>query len=293
MKTTLLDIENDSFRQITEELESYKKIYDQKGDAHKSVIYGKIKDASCHDDLEAIISSIELDDVKKLLTTYLQKQESSQKVFSAIYYSSILILTILSQDVCQSIFEYLDFMDIFKFKRISKEFNKICNHITKQRHNILLLKHPVFKLMFDEKYIQQKNLKIAYYLQNRYITDELREELGISLKNKDLVIWGLCTYYKFVVKLLGYCDAEYGRSRCFDNIAYRDLEWSKPAPNWQIIVGKRDCSPLDETAFKIIEGVDEYMGEDSWREGSYSVYPMLEIECPNSEWRSSVIAKLK
>ena len=279
-----------ALEQVTAEFESHETIYDQQRDAQKSHIYGKIKDASCHDDLRRIISGIELDDVKEMLTEYLNKQESSPKVFSAIYFSSISILTILSQDVCQSIFEYLDFIDIFKFSGISKEFNKICNHIMEQKKNILLWEHPVFKLMFDEKYIHQKNLKIAYYLQNRYITDELREELGTSLRNKDLVVWGLCKYYKFGVKLLGYCNQ--GQS-CFDDIGCRDLESSRSAPNWQIIVGKRDCVQLDITAYTTVWGYDEYMGEDSWTTGSYPVYPMLQIDCPNAEWRSKVIAKLK
>eukprot|EP01084_Bolivina_argentea_P142889 250992_1 len=274
---------------------------------HKSIIVSQIVNATNIQPMVPILEHVDINEKIKQLLLNTLKHETTEQEITKIYLSTQSITDILSCDVVLSVIAYLRTAEIYKCTAI---INKTFNQLSKSAINLSYMNSITYQKMLyhcdgfaeifdnsDGDYYHQNNVKIGYFLQNRYDLATLNkssfDELGDVLKKQDKSVWDLCTKFRFKSKLRGFVESDTRESYWMFPIESIEVEyddwWSNSCDKihypveFDIEISQNKVQHARTTAISNFHGM--------WR--GFPICPFINIECPNMKWRTKFVKNME
>ena len=262
--------------------------------AKKAAICASINEASQRDSLNRLLDSIALDDLQSLLHDYVTGQESTDRL-AAMFFATRSMSEAIGTDCTKLMMEYLSLLDLLHLGRVNKEFKALClSALPSSFFDRELLSHPTFDEYFASKTVNE--FRVGYRLQNEYSTEHLNtnslDELGDKglLKEEDLVMWTLCRHFKFKTDLLRWVfDDRFGGVGMHSWGKFNEDWVNSDSDDWY---GDDDLDAVNGDAVPAVP----HTRLDMYHKGSVDNWgflcPLVEITCPDEEWRSAFLLRV-
>ena len=241
----------------------------------KAKIDSIIRQSSGKCELDALIASIDLDDLQSMLCHYVTNQKSPEKV-TKMYYGSQSIFDTIGTDCVQYALTFLDYLDMCNSTGVCKTFSDLLPPIKDTSRARALTLNPAFtEYLFGD---WRGSFVIGYALQHRYDDFDLNEfsfeQMGERniLKDEDQEIWTICRHHGFETKLVPWFldgDDDEMFVKCHQGPFGSNVsEFHSVPPEWDVLKGTNSLDP-------------------NWME----LNPAVVINCADRLWRDHFAAR--